>query len=98
MFRYSVVSEHTLVFICTQVHGVTNDTITFVKNIINTEINSATDNPVSFPEKTRLLLKSRTWCFHHITFQALQKIVHWILLEINVFFLMADQDGICRKR
>uniref|UniRef100_G3NKZ1 Histidine ammonia-lyase n=1 Tax=Gasterosteus aculeatus aculeatus TaxID=481459 RepID=G3NKZ1_GASAC len=34
---------------CPQVHGVTNDTITFVLNIINTEINSATDNPVSFP-------------------------------------------------
>ena len=33
---------------CTQVHGVTNDTIKFVQNIINTEINSATDNPVSF--------------------------------------------------
>lgn len=25
-----------------------NDTIAFVKNIITTEINSATDNPVSF--------------------------------------------------
>lgn len=34
---------------CSQVHGVTNDTIKFVQNIINTEINSATDNPVSFP-------------------------------------------------
>ncbi|KAF3855033.1 hypothetical protein F7725_023088 [Dissostichus mawsoni] len=33
---------------CPQVHGITNDTINFVKNIINTEINSATDNPVSF--------------------------------------------------
>lgn len=43
----------------TQVHGVANDTIKFVQNIINTEINSATDNPVSFPEKTRLLLESR---------------------------------------
>ncbi|MBN3316291.1 HUTH lyase, partial [Atractosteus spatula] len=30
---------------CPQVHGVVNDTIEFVKNIINTEINSATDNP-----------------------------------------------------
>ncbi|KAG8012764.1 Histidine ammonia-lyase [Nibea albiflora] len=34
---------------CPQVHGVTNDTINFVQNIINTEINSATDNPVSLP-------------------------------------------------
>lgn len=34
-----------------QVHGVVNDTIAFVKNIINTEINSATDNPVSFSYK-----------------------------------------------
>lgn len=33
-----------------QVHGIANDTIKFVQNIINTEINSATDNPVSFPQ------------------------------------------------
>ncbi|PWA24836.1 hypothetical protein CCH79_00010213 [Gambusia affinis] len=33
---------------CPQVHGIANDTIMFVQNIINTEINSATDNPVSF--------------------------------------------------
>ncbi|XP_054476139.1 histidine ammonia-lyase [Anoplopoma fimbria] len=36
---------------CPQVHGVTNDTITFVQNIINTEINSATDNPMVFAER-----------------------------------------------
>lgn len=31
-----------------QVHGVVNDTIAFVQKVINTELNSATDNPVSF--------------------------------------------------
>uniref|UniRef100_A0A6I8Q738 Histidine ammonia-lyase n=1 Tax=Xenopus tropicalis TaxID=8364 RepID=A0A6I8Q738_XENTR len=36
---------------CPQVHGVVNDTITFVKNIITTEINSATDNPMVFSER-----------------------------------------------
>ncbi|XP_022612151.1 histidine ammonia-lyase [Seriola dumerili] len=36
---------------CPQVHGVTNDTIKFVQNIINTEINSATDNPMVFAER-----------------------------------------------
>ncbi|XP_030625933.1 histidine ammonia-lyase isoform X2 [Chanos chanos] len=36
---------------CPQVHGVVNDTIAFVKNIINTEINSATDNPMVFSER-----------------------------------------------
>ncbi|KAI4825969.1 hypothetical protein KUCAC02_021628 [Chaenocephalus aceratus] len=36
---------------CPQVHGITNDTINFVKNIINTEINSATDNPMVFSER-----------------------------------------------
>ncbi|XP_023696254.1 histidine ammonia-lyase [Paramormyrops kingsleyae] len=36
---------------CPQVHGVVNDTIEFVKNIINTEINSATDNPMVFAER-----------------------------------------------
>ncbi|XP_033824545.1 histidine ammonia-lyase [Periophthalmus magnuspinnatus] len=36
---------------CPQVHGVVNDTINFAKNIINTEINSATDNPMVFAER-----------------------------------------------
>ncbi|XP_072242236.1 histidine ammonia-lyase isoform X3 [Leuresthes tenuis] len=36
---------------CPQVHGVANDTIQFVQNIINTEINSATDNPMVFAER-----------------------------------------------
>ena len=31
-----------------QVHGVVNDTIAFVKKVISTELNSATDNPVSY--------------------------------------------------
>ncbi|XP_044133177.1 histidine ammonia-lyase [Bufo gargarizans] len=36
---------------CPQVHGVVNDTIDFVRNIISTEINSATDNPMVFAER-----------------------------------------------
>ncbi|KAM7179706.1 histidine ammonia-lyase isoform 4-T4 [Macrochelys suwanniensis] len=36
---------------CPQVHGVANDTIAFVKDIITTEINSATDNPMVFAER-----------------------------------------------
>uniref|UniRef100_A0A8C2QRG2 Histidine ammonia-lyase n=1 Tax=Capra hircus TaxID=9925 RepID=A0A8C2QRG2_CAPHI len=36
---------------CPQVHGVANDTIAFVKNIITTEINSATDNPMVFASR-----------------------------------------------
>ncbi|XP_051915938.1 histidine ammonia-lyase-like [Hippocampus zosterae] len=36
---------------CPQVHGISNDTIRFVLNIINTEINSATDNPMVFAER-----------------------------------------------
>ncbi|KAG7456304.1 hypothetical protein MATL_G00250430 [Megalops atlanticus] len=32
---------------CPQVHGVANDTIAFVKSILTTEMNSATDNPIS---------------------------------------------------
>uniref|UniRef100_A0A4W4FG44 Histidine ammonia-lyase n=1 Tax=Electrophorus electricus TaxID=8005 RepID=A0A4W4FG44_ELEEL len=36
---------------CPQVHGIVNDTIAFVKNVINTEINSATDNPMVFSER-----------------------------------------------
>nr|XP_031539104.1 histidine ammonia-lyase isoform X3 [Vicugna pacos] len=36
---------------CPQVHGVVNDTIAFVKNIITTELNSATDNPMVFASR-----------------------------------------------
>ncbi|KAG8439607.1 hypothetical protein GDO86_005695 [Hymenochirus boettgeri] len=36
---------------CPQVHGVVNDTIAFVKNIIVTEVNSATDNPMVLSER-----------------------------------------------
>ncbi|XP_074859120.1 histidine ammonia-lyase [Carettochelys insculpta] len=36
---------------CPQVHGVVNDTIAFVKDIISTEINSATDNPMVLAER-----------------------------------------------
>uniref|UniRef100_A0A8D2LDU6 Histidine ammonia-lyase n=1 Tax=Varanus komodoensis TaxID=61221 RepID=A0A8D2LDU6_VARKO len=36
---------------CPQVHGIANDTIAFVKDIITTEINSATDNPMVFAER-----------------------------------------------
>lgn len=39
---------------CAQVHGIANDTIKFVQNIVNTEINSATDNPVSSPQKQEM--------------------------------------------
>uniref|UniRef100_A0A674AI78 Histidine ammonia-lyase n=1 Tax=Salmo trutta TaxID=8032 RepID=A0A674AI78_SALTR len=34
-----------------QVHGVANDTIAFVKIILSTELNSATDNPMVFAER-----------------------------------------------
>jgi len=33
------------------VHGVVHDTIEFVNGIISVELNSATDNPVSFSAK-----------------------------------------------
>jgi histidine ammonia-lyase len=33
-----------------QVHGAVKDTINFVKRVLETEINSATDNPLIFPE------------------------------------------------
>ncbi|XP_037016088.2 histidine ammonia-lyase isoform X1 [Artibeus jamaicensis] len=36
---------------CPQVHGVVNDTIAFVKNVITTELNSATDNPMVFASR-----------------------------------------------
>lgn len=36
---------------CPQVHGITHDTIEFVRGVITTEMNSATDNPVSLPRK-----------------------------------------------
>uniref|UniRef100_A0A8B9PC58 Histidine ammonia-lyase n=1 Tax=Apteryx owenii TaxID=8824 RepID=A0A8B9PC58_APTOW len=40
---------------CPQVHGVVNDTITFVKDIMMTEINSATDNPMVFAQRAETI-------------------------------------------
>ena len=34
---------------CAQVHGIAHDTIAFVQSVLNTELNSATDNPMVFP-------------------------------------------------
>lgn len=38
-----------------QVHGVVNDTVEFVRNLLNTELNSATDNPMVIPELNRTI-------------------------------------------
>ncbi|XP_055883373.1 histidine ammonia-lyase-like [Biomphalaria glabrata] len=35
---------------CPQVHGVVNDTLQFVRSVLSTEINSATDNPMVFAD------------------------------------------------
>ncbi|KAG9328021.1 hypothetical protein JZ751_016927 [Albula glossodonta] len=40
---------------CPQVHGVANDTIAFVKSILTTEMNSATDNPLVFGEQNKIV-------------------------------------------
>ncbi|XP_032895217.1 histidine ammonia-lyase-like [Amblyraja radiata] len=40
---------------CPQVHGVVNDTIAFVKNILVTEMNSVTDNPIVFAERGEII-------------------------------------------
>ncbi|XP_034169257.2 histidine ammonia-lyase [Pangasianodon hypophthalmus] len=48
---YSRVQDAYTLRCCPQVHGVTNDTIAFVKKILNTELNSATDNPLVFSER-----------------------------------------------
>jgi histidine ammonia-lyase len=40
---------------CPQVHGIVNDTIEFVRQILNTEINSATDNPMVFAETGQII-------------------------------------------
>lgn len=41
-----------------QVHGVVYDTIRFVKKILDTEMNSATDNPMVLSDKVSVLLLS----------------------------------------
>ncbi|MCJ8743077.1 hypothetical protein PDJAM_G00089620 [Pangasius djambal] len=48
---YSRVQDAYTLRCCPQVHGVANDTIAFVKNILITELNSATDNPLVFSER-----------------------------------------------
>ncbi|KAG8192722.1 hypothetical protein JTE90_009745 [Oedothorax gibbosus] len=40
---------------CPQVHGIVHDTIEFVRDIITTEMNSATDNPLVFVERDEII-------------------------------------------
>uniref|UniRef100_A0A8C4R235 Histidine ammonia-lyase n=1 Tax=Eptatretus burgeri TaxID=7764 RepID=A0A8C4R235_EPTBU len=40
---------------CPQVHGIVHDTIQFVRSIIQTEMNSATDNPIVFQERGEII-------------------------------------------
>lgn len=40
---------------CPQVHGIVHDTIDFVQGIITVEMNSGTDNPVSFIHRINVL-------------------------------------------
>ncbi|KAL9652206.1 hypothetical protein ABK040_013975 [Willaertia magna] len=47
-----------------QVHGVVNDSVVFCKNIIDTELNAATDNPMVFIEK----IGSKVPCSNCISF------------------------------
>ncbi|XP_058272662.1 histidine ammonia-lyase-like [Hemibagrus wyckioides] len=48
---YNSVQDAYTLRCCPQVHGVANDTIAFVKKILTTELNSATDNPLVFSER-----------------------------------------------
>ncbi|XP_072922012.1 histidine ammonia-lyase-like isoform X2 [Hemitrygon akajei] len=40
---------------CPQVHGLVNDTIAFVRGILETEMNSVTDNPIVFAERGEII-------------------------------------------
>ncbi|XP_012943662.1 histidine ammonia-lyase [Aplysia californica] len=39
---------------CPQVHGIVNDTLTFVRSVLATELNSATDNPMVFADMNEI--------------------------------------------
>ncbi len=43
---------------CPQVHGASVDALNYVKNIIETEMNSATDNPLIFPDECEIFNNS----------------------------------------
>lgn len=40
---------------CPQVHGIVNDTVDFVRGILSTEMNSATDNPMVFADRGEII-------------------------------------------
>ncbi|KAI7815275.1 histidine ammonia-lyase [Rhyzopertha dominica] len=40
---------------CPQVHGIVHDTVEFVQNVITTEMNSGTDNPIVFAERGEII-------------------------------------------
>jgi hypothetical protein len=42
-----------------QVHGIAHDTVEFVRNLLNTELNSATDNPMCFTQEQVEAMEAR---------------------------------------
>ena len=62
-----------------QVHGVVIDTIKFCSGIIETEMNSATDNP--------MVLKDRNMLISGGVYSCLKLIVHLKLILILFFFV-----------
>ncbi|XP_062522261.1 histidine ammonia-lyase-like [Corticium candelabrum] len=53
--KYDKVQDPYSLRCCPQVHGIVLDTIDFVRNLLTTEMNSATDNPIVLPESDEII-------------------------------------------
>lgn len=80
-----------------QVHGATRDTYEFVKKVIETEINSVTDNPILFPEEDLILNGGN---FHGqpvalaLDYLAIAMAEIGSISERRIFLLLSGQRGL----
>jgi len=91
-----------------QVHGATRDMIQFVRQILERELNSVTDNPIVFPEKKKvvsggnfhgqivaLAMDALAICVHElasISEQRIQKLVNPVMSNLPAF--LTNQSGV----
>jgi Histidine ammonia-lyase len=86
---------------CPQVHGIVHDTIDFVQGVITVEMNSGTDNPVSFKYKcvTKFTTLLNSWLMtntckitqHTETNLKVHQHMIQVLFVVNIPFLRHDR-------
>ena len=83
-----------------QVHGIVYDTLDFVRGILETEMNAATDNPMVFPDQQRPIISGGN--FHGEYPGTTSRVYLHILTNYNIFIFFcflfgtnSQSNGLC---